>query len=324
MSSLKVTWRGGKAYAHGTIAGKRVRTSLGTRQADTAAQLCAALESKLWRSHIYGPEAVVTFAEAAVSYLKNGGEATFIDPVIKHFGARALREITPGNITAAAPVLYPGRSPATWNRQVITPARAIIMHGHQMGWCAPIKVKQFKTAKPKRVAIDRSWIDAFMREAGARELPHLAALYLFMFQTGTRISEALRVTWADVDLHHRTIYLARTKTGEPRTTYLTIEMMVLLANMPHHQTVFRYLSRHGVYEVGKRVCKRAGIAYVPPHQSGRHSAATAALAAGIDIATIMDAFGWKSARLVLETYAHPEGAGQRLAQAMEQGRLAQK
>ena len=324
MSRLKITWRRGTAYATGTIAGQRVRRSLGTGSQAQAEQLIASLEARLWKGHIHGPEAVVTFAEAATDYMKAGGQPDFLTPLIRHFGTWTLSAIKPGHITAAAPVLYPGRKPATWNRQVITPARAVINHGHQMGWCAPIRVRRFAEQKPHRVAVDRAWIDRFITAADKRGQPHLGALALFMFQTAARISEALSVTWDDVDLKQRTVAIACTKTGEARLVHITSEMMIVLANLPRQRPPFRYPARTAVYGVWRRTCKAAEIDYVPPHQAGRHSAATQAVALGIDTPTAMQALGWKSSRLFIETYAHPDNPGRRLADAMDGTNLPHK
>ena len=144
---------------------------------------------RLWKRHSYGEEAVRSFDEAALSYQLAGGERRFLPPIIRQFRGRALGSVKPGEIRALAQSLYPGASPATWNRQVIVPARAVINHGAGLGWCHTITVDTFPTKRPKRIAVDRAWIDAFLAEADRRHSPHVGAAMLFMFQTGTRIGE---------------------------------------------------------------------------------------------------------------------------------------
>lgn len=318
MAKLKIKrHRNGTFYSHGTIDGVRVRHSLGTGDKDVAAQLCIQLEDRLWRARIHGADAVVTFAEAADSYIRNGGEAKFLQPLKRHFGPRLLRVIKPGEVSAAASIIYPTAKPATWNRQVITPTRAVINYGHQMGWCSPIRVRRFAETKPKRVAVDRRWLTAFRSACNDNNKPHLAALALFMFQTGTRIGEALGISWDDVNLENREIFLKTTKLQEPRTVHITHEMLIAIANLPRHTTVFRYPRRQSIYKTWRKMCAIAGVDYVPPHQAGRHSFATEVLALGVDTATAMQAGGWKSSRLFIETYAHPDSPGKRVAEAME-------
>lgn len=307
---LKLRWRNGIAYARGTVAGRRIRQSLGTRDPQQAEEARAALEARLWRSRVYGAEAVVTFEEAALSYLEDGGEGRFMAPLLHHFKGRALREIRPKDIRDAARRLYPGAAPATLNRHAIAPARAVVNHAAEQGWCQPIRVRQFAVEKPKRVAVDAAWIAAFRAAAKARRLPYLAALARFLFETGCRISEATGLKPSDLDLGNRTADIGRTKNGEAHLVDLSLGMMVELANLkPRAGRVFGYASRHSVYGPWETTCRAAGILHVPPHQAGRHSFATALDADGWSAARIAEAGRWKSVRMVAETYTHPERAG---------------
>lgn len=315
MPGLKVQFRGDVAYAVGTVGGRRVRQSLKTGDAARAKELCAILEARLWKRHSYGEEAVRTFQEAAVSYLEAGGEKRYVVPLLGHFRGRVLGTIKPEEIRAAGRLLGSGKGPATLNRQYIVPARAIINHAAGLGWCAPIEVKAFPTTKPKRVAVDRAWIDAFLAQADADNLPHLAAAVLFMWQTGTRVSEAARVLPEHIDLSCRIISLERTKAGEWEERHITRELVIRLANLPKTdgEPLFGYSSRFGIRDRMIAVCRRAQIQFVPPHQAGRHSFATNAFAMGSSVVEVMKAGGWKTARMVLETYAHADDAGRSIA-----------
>ena len=44
------------------------------------------------------------------------------------------------------------------------------------------------------------WVRMFADQAVADDLPHLAALCVFMFGTAARVGEACRLLWRDVDL----------------------------------------------------------------------------------------------------------------------------
>lgn len=315
MAGLEVKLRGGVYHAVGTVAGERIRKSLGTRSKKQAEELCAQLEARLWKRYSYGDEAVRTFEEAALSYLEAEGEARFVTPLLKHFKGRVLGTIKPEEIRAAARKLYPDLKGATWNRNVLTPARSIINHAAGLGWCQPIKVKAFPTQKVQRRSVDRAWIDAFLAECDRSNLPHVAACVLFMWQTGARVSEAVRVLPEHMNLQDRIVLLETTKTDEWAVCDITTELMIRLANLPRveGQPVFGYASRFGVNRRMKAVCRRAKIDFVSPHQSGRHSYATNALAMGATVKDVMDGGRWKSARLVLETYAHSDRGGKRVA-----------
>lgn len=302
--------------AVGSIAGERIRKSLGTRDESKAVELCAAYEARLWKRHTYGEEAVRTFEEAAESYMKAGGEARFLTPIIKHFKGRSLGSIKPAEIRSAVVTLYPNAAPATRNRQGIVPARAVIMHGHDLGWCGAIKVKQFEVVKSrKHQPVDRAWMDAFMAEADKSGLPHLSAIVLFMHQTGARVSEATRLTGEHVDLGKRLAILEKTKTGAWSPRDLTAELCGRIAALRPKEgaRVFGYTDPKAVNRVMKRVAGRAGIVPRPTHSAGRHSFGTNAIASGAGIKEAMDAGDWKSAKLFMETYVHSRSAGASIA-----------
>ena len=251
------------------------RQTLKTYDDKVAQEQCAHLEARLWKRDTYGEGAIRTFEEAAVSYLEAGGDKRFVMSIATYFKGRLVGQIKPGDIKEAARLLYPQAKPATQNRQGITPAQAIINHASQLGWCQPIKVVRFKVEKVKRVFVHAEWLNAYMQEANASGHPHLSALALFMFQTGRPIGNALRLTWDDIDLSARTVFVGRPKTGIPiKTIRLSKQMVVALANLPRCQHVFKYSSRNSVYPTMRRICDRAGCTYRHISQADIRSAHT--------------------------------------------------
>lgn len=318
MPGLKVKFREGIAYATGTVAGKRIRASLGTRDREQAEELKAAHEARLWKRHTYGEEAVRTFDEAAVKYLEQQGEGRFLPPILRFFKGRALGSIKPAELRSMAIALYPKGSAATRNRQAIIPARAVINHGHELGWCGPMKAKQFEVAKSrKHRPVDREWIDAFLRQADKDKLPHLSALVLFMHQNAARVSEGVHLLGEHVDLSGAVAVLAKTKTDEWSTRHLSAELVARIAalGLREGEPVFRYTDPKAVNRRMAAVCRRAGIVVRTTHSAGRHSFGTIAVKQGVKEA--MDAGGWASARLFMETYVHSEEAGRKVAAAFD-------
>ncbi|SFZ86016.1 Site-specific recombinase XerD [Devosia enhydra] len=263
--------------------------------------------------------AAPTFALAAKSYLDHGGEERYIPPIIGHFGSdRLLTEIAPFDIKQMAMVLYPDHCAATRNRQALTPARSVMLHGYERGWCPLIRLTRFKQEPPKRKSpASAAWLHLFTRQCDLDGLPHVAALVLFMAQTAARVSEAVRLEWKDVDLVGRRALLLRTKTDRNSVRHLTDELCgrlrVLAADRGPGDRVFRYASRYSVNERLEAVCQRAGISYKPSHSCGRHSFATNAMAMGADVKTAMEAGGWKSSAVFIETYVHSPNAGRLVA-----------
>jgi len=308
---LQIKWVNGWAHLTGTGPdGTRVRRAVGTRDPRQAEEARAALEARLWKTGLYGPGHTVTFAEAALAYAKDGGEARFLVKVTAILGARRLQDITPRDVRQAARDAYSTAAPATVNRQGIVPAQAVINYGHAQGWCNPIRVQGLAVQKARKTAVTRAYLDKLRPHLPAR----LFALMMFLHTTGRRIGDALDLQAQDVDLPRLRAIIRDPKNGEPAPAYLTAEVAELVAAiMPDAGAVFGYAARSSVYSTLRRACTKAGVEYLGTHQVGRHSYATALDNAGWSPKAIADAGGWKSAALVQNTYIHPQSPGEKAA-----------
>lgn len=282
----------------GTVAGQRIRKSTGTRDEATARKYAARLEREAWQRHLDPVPEGLTFEAAALLYLEADREARFLAPLIRHFRGWDVAEIRQGHIHDAATKLYPLASAATRNRQVITPAQAVINFAHERGHCPPIKVRRFKEDPVPRQAVDRGgWLDLFVAKADELDLEDAGTIALLMFSTGARITEALSIE----ELRGR-VAIMPTKTGY-REAILPREVLLRMGG----RTRFRWATRWSVYKPWRAICEAAGIPYIPPHQAGRHSFATEMMVRRrIDAATTATLGGWSSTRLLVERYAHPE------------------
>ena len=299
---LQIKWRNGWAYASGFKPdGKRLRRALKTKDARRAEELRADLENKIWRGNLYGADVVTTFDQAAVHYAEDGGETRFLVKISEQLAGVALKSITPQIIRNAAKAAYPNAKPATRNREGITPAQAVVNYAHDQGWCGPIKVKRFPVEKPKREAVGIEYLAALEPHAPT----NLFALILFLHTTGRRVGDAISLTPDDIDLENGTAFIAKTKNGDSATVNLVPVLVDILRELPtSNGHVFGYKDRRNLYATLRRSCDRAGIKYLGTHQVGRHSFATALEREGWNSKAIADAGGWKSVRLVDETYIH--------------------
>lgn len=301
---LKLKTKSGWYHVHGTSPnGQRIRKALKTRDRKLAEEAKAALETKIFRNHIYGKNVSMTFDECALEYVKTGHEKRFILKLAAYFQGRPLDTITGGEIIDAGSKIYPKVKNSTVNRQVITPAQAIINFGHERGWCRAIKVNRLFVPKSHSKAVNLKYILALLDECN----PYLAALVIFLNQTGRRLGEAISISDAMVDYKKREIYLPKTKNGEGAVVIITSHLAAVLKELPaRNGKVFGYNSRSAVRHALLRATKRAGIEYLSTHQIGRHSFATTLAKLGWHPKKVATAGGWKSTAMVTEIYTHLE------------------
>src|SRR6516225_2240444 len=112
----------------GTIRGVRIEESTGTDNKKIADEIRAKREAEILAQSVYGRRATATFAEAALSYLENGGRKRFLDKPIRYFRTTPLAKIDQDAIDVGARKVYPNASGATRNRQFYTPVSAVIKH----------------------------------------------------------------------------------------------------------------------------------------------------------------------------------------------------
>lgn len=306
--SLEIYKRGKIWHYRGTVAKRRLRGSTGTTDKKIAQRIAAEVQAKQWQSHLDGPGAHITMAQAIMSYLEAEKPDRFILKILDYWKDTPIREITKGAIKQSAIKLYPGVKDATRNRQVITPTTAIINHAASMEWCSPMKADKFYEGTPKRkVPADREWVAAFARQATEDGLPHLAAICMFMFGTGARVGEATSVTWRDTNLTDETVTITQSKTDSQRVSHMPSPVLVALSNIGGNrdpdQLVFGYAAPDSIRKVWDNVIARAKIKRLTAHCC-RHGFATTMLRAGYDVKTVAKLGGWKDANTVLKYYAH--------------------
>jgi len=102
-------------------------------------------------------------------------------------------------------------------------------------------------------------------------VPLFEALVSFFMMTAARRSEALTLTWANVDLHGQTALLPETKNGRPRTLPLRQDLITLLEHLPRDGDKVFPVTMHRLRRAWTRICERAGITDLRIHDL-RHEA----------------------------------------------------
>lgn len=306
--SVKIYRRKGSDIWHfrGTVAGNRLRGTTKTANKETAARVAAEAESREWKRHLDGPSSVLTFSQAAALYEAAGKSMRFVDIAEEYWKNTVVKDIKAGAIRQGAIETYPKAVNATRNRQFIVPTQAVINHCADMELCPPIRVKRFTVIKQVRPYTDLQWVQQFVATADRRGMRHLGALCYFMFLTGARVGQAVKVFPEHLDLKvNRTSLIPTSKNRPWRVAHLPIPLIVALANLAREdgKPVFEYKTRGAAYGAWKVNCRHAGLPYKTFH-ANRHGFATGMLRKKVDPVTIAKRGGWASPRQIWETYGH--------------------
>lgn len=290
-------------YIRGTVQGVRVFESTGESQKSKAAAVLETRQREIFERRLYGEARTLTFAEAAIDYMDGGGDRRFLAPIIERIGMKPLAEINQSLADQTAHALYPGRKPATHARQVHTPIIAVMTKAAKNGNCGKPSIEKPKGEKVRIKVAGDAHIQALLPHCTAR----LKAMVLLLTYTGMRVSEACRLTADDFNLQEGWAVCGRTKNGEPRMVPLPPSVVAAVANVIEDDgPALSYVSRDAVNKDLQRTAKRAGLPHMSSHKIGRHTFAARILAAGHGIKTLKEAGGWKSIRVVDDSYGYLE------------------
>jgi len=145
-------------------------------------------------------------------------------------------------------------------------------------------------------------------------------------QTGMRVSEALGLTWGDVDLAERRCLLSETKTSRPRWVQVPPWLLDILADTcpledrTATRPLFPGIERMALRNAMANACKLAGIPSFSPHDL-RHRRLSLWHGQGVPAAELAARAGHSRASMTLDVYSHvmsvEEAEAGRLAGLME-------
>lgn len=216
-----------------------------------------------------GPE---TFADAAARYIAGKAihgpdekriRALAEDPI---FGALALGAIVQDDIYAAAQLVRRGKARrsitanASKNRDVITPAAAVLHYAARNHWCGWLRVEHLPEPQPETRRPAAGVGEALL--VNTTGLEHL--LILLWFRQGWRIGESLTLRAEKIRLAERECDLWIPKIQKWKTIELHEDVFFALANigLPGEGTVFPW-TRWQVYRWLERLCDRLGVRFTP-------------------------------------------------------------
>lgn len=289
--------KGNRFYIiRGRFAGRDVEKATRTKDRPDAERLKYRIERRLLHSSIPGPGAAVTFRRAADLYSAakhaTRREEQRLDKLSAVIGHKLVSELSQADLDGAAAELHGNDTPETRNRNVYTPAAAVLHYAARSKWCEWQRFDRPKMKDPETRAAAPAAVRALLGATTGKQ----RLLILWLLKHGTRISGALAVDCARIDLRARTYELFITKTRKWHTFAIDSEVWDLLANDPDAQAaagrLFPWKARWRVYAWLRPLCKRLNIKFTP--HMARHWLGKQLDANGAGLKTIMKALGQAS------------------------------
>jgi integrase len=297
-------------YIRGKYLGIALDHSTGTTDRRAAATILATWKRQAERGefHRSTEPAKATFLSAAVAYMQAGGERSFIEPILKSWGARPLETIDQVAIDTLANQLYPDAEASTRNRQVYTPVSAILKH---VGIDRKIKRPKGAYGNQRTFWLKPDATFALLGAATAID-PEFGIFCTLLNYTGLRLSEALGLQCDQLDLSREFAYVPETKTGAPRAVYLPPTVVTALAKHPRglnrQGRLFRFHKGGWLMDQLAAACRASEV--VLPRRTAfhvfRHNYATwMRLYGGLDALGLARTGAWSDLKSV-ERYSHSE------------------
>jgi len=228
-------------YIRGSHHGVVVDESARTRIRRDAEGVKERREREIYDEVVLGRPRDRAFAEAAIGYMKSGGERKPLQAILtakvnvdgksEVFGHLLLKRIDQAVLADLATTLYPRGAPSTKNRHVYTPVSAVLHWAEeQRGW-GFVAGRMRRPKQPKgRVDWRRPQeIEWWLKRAG-----HATGLLTAYVGTGARLTELIALDWEDVTPggHRLTLWEEDTKAGAARGVDLQLRVRAALGARP--------------------------------------------------------------------------------------------
>jgi integrase len=338
-------WAKGRIEYNGKAITEYYRCSTGTSVEQAAWDWCTDEAALQIRRYLIGDEEAegpLSFAGAVLLYNANPKTAEYLLPIVGVIGEQLVKNITPKMVRELGKQLYPNDGTVSWVRQVVTPVRSVINNAHDLGKCAPIKIKGY--TKEEKLGQDKKrgssgrqryepgsweWLLKFCKHAERR----VRALALTMFTTGARISQAITMhPKHHLDLQNCRICIPGAKGHDDRWLTIPTYLVVELANLPElfprgwdrndpeNMRVFGYADRSSPRKEWNKAIKAAGIPFLPFHSAGRHGFGQEMnVRQPIDEKAAGEFGGWSDTGLMKRTYTHAEDTSEKVHKAFKKG-----
>lgn len=262
-----------------------------------------------------GKARTITFAEAAVEYLKwckpqrayknKEYMARSEGELVTRFGGIPLRRFTVALLESyQQTLLAAGKAPATINRKMAL-VKHLFRKCNDWGWADDDALRTVRKVRMLREPPGRL---RYLTPEEVRRLldecdEGLRGVVTVALCTGMRRGEILNLTWADVDLRNGYLLVADSKNGQRREIPINASVDDVLSGLvrPINDSA-RVFADVEVRHNFERACKRAGIYNFRFHDL-RHAAASFMAMAGVDLMAIKQILGHKTIQMTAR-YSH--------------------
>jgi len=239
-----------------------------------------------------------TFSDAVDWYESSDRRSTqqmrFVHKLEEHLGAVPLSLITPGIVRGLAKKMYSEAARSTWNRQVVTPASAVVNNAADDGWCSFIKVRRFKEDAVLKVHPSDGAALLLMANA---EKPIQRLYIAALHYQGLRPSDAVKMQWDLIDLKKRKFQLIIPKPNKAKFIVMDDDFWLELVNMKQQfGKVFPWGNRSSVYGWLKPLQDKLKVRFGA--RMARHKFASDLVEAGASAFDLVNNGSWTNTRSV--------------------------
>jgi len=218
-------------------------------------------------------------------------------------GDKPLTEVVWDDLVRLGRSALPGRTNATINREIVTPARAVLHYAAKNRWCHAPQLALLKTPKPGLRCISP---EGEARLLAGTNVFKERLLLLWLFRTGMRIEDTLqRVCWDDparpgerlgIDLKSRVVRTRIGKTQEVGEFELADELVAALSTIAPAERcgkLFSWGNQQNVNRWLHPLRTRVGVHFTP--HMARHTVGARLANNGAALATSMAVLGHRTA-----------------------------
>ncbi len=229
-----------------------------------------------------------------------------------------FKNVTLGDVDAfVADLVAKGNQGSTINRKLAALSK-MLRFAHSRGWITTLPVIERKAEPFHRIRFLTDEEEASLLRLMGAKSPYLAELCLFLVDTGCRVSEALRLTWADVNWSQSLVTFWDTKGGGSRSIPMTkrVKEMMIDRNALVDALFPFEVKQSSLNAKWTQVQQEMGLqddADFVPHAL-RHTCASRLVQRNIPILTVREWLGHKTLAVTLR-YAHL--APQQLVEAVK-------